>query len=444
MHRALVVPALFTILATASAADFSSECQHQWHQWRGPLANGTAPHGDPPVQWSETSNVLWKVPIPGEGSATPIVWGDQVFVVAAVRPDRKVDVLPTPEQEPPGGYKTERPKNFYRFEVLSLDRRTGETRWQRTAIETVPHEGRHDTNSYASASPSTDGQRLYVSFGSHGIYCYDLQGNLQWKRDLGRMVTRLGWGEGASPTLYGDALVVNWDHEGQSFLTVLDTKTGDPRWKVNRDEVSSWATPLVTPYARGAQIVVNASKRVRGYDLSTGRVLWQCGGQSLNVVPSPVRFEELAIAMSGFGRTAAYAIPLGSTGDITDTDRIAWHHKTATPYVPSPLLVGDRLYFTKWFSAILTCLDARTGKVLMETRRLPGLKNLYASPVAANGRIYFVSREGAGLAIKEQPALEVLGTGRLDEGFDASPAVVGRQMFLRGKSHLYCIGREDR
>jgi outer membrane protein assembly factor BamB len=146
--------------------------------------------------------------------------------------------------------------------------------------------------------------------------------------------------------------------------------------------------------------------------------------------------------MSGYGRTAAYAIPLGSTGDITSTDRIAWQHKANTPYVPSPLLVGDRLYFTKWFSPILTCLDARTGKVLMEAQRLPGLKNLYASPVAANGKIYFVSREGAGLVIKDQPKLEVLGTSQLDEGFDASPAIVGRQMFLRGKEHLYCIAHE--
>jgi outer membrane protein assembly factor BamB len=442
MHRALILPTFFAVVTTVSAADFSSECQRQWHQWRGPLANGTAPYGDPPVQWSETTLVKWKVRIPGEGSATPIVWGDQVFVVAAIRIDRKLDSLPKPQQEPPGGYKTERPKNFYRFEVMSLDRRTGKTLWQKTATEAVPHEGRQDTNTYASASPSTDGQRLYVSFGSRGIYCYDLQGNLQWKRDLGRMVTRFGWGEGSSPTLYGDSLVVNWDHEGRCFLTVLDAKTGKTRWKVDRDEVSSWATPLVTPYHGGVQIVVNATRRTRGYDLATGKVLWQCGGQTLNVIPSPVRIDDLAIAMSGFQGTAAYAIPLNSTGDITGTDRIAWHYKTNTPYVPSPLLVGDRLYFTKWFSPILTCLDARTGKVLMEAQRLPGLKNLYASPVATNGRIYFVSREGAGLVIKEQPKLEVLGTSRLDEGFDASPAVVGRQMFLRGKEHLYCIAEE--
>jgi outer membrane protein assembly factor BamB len=436
---ALIVPAILTVGTSVSAADFPAASQHQWHQWRGPLATGVAPHGDPPVEWSETKNVHWKVPIPGEGSATPIVWGDQVFVVTAVRTDRTLDTLSKPDQEPPGGYKTERPKNFYRFEVLAVDRRTGRTLWRRTATEAVPHEGRHDTNTYASGSPSTDGQRLYVFFGSQGTYCYDLQGNLLWKRDLGRMVTRFGWGEGASSTLYGDSLVVNWDHEGRSFLTVLDAQTGQTRWKVDRDEVSSWATPLVTPYQGGVQIVVNASNRVRGYDLATGKLLWQCGGQSLNVIPTPVRFGDTVIAMSGFGSTAAYAIPLDSTGDITGSDHVAWHYKINTPYVPSPLLVGDRLYFTKWFSPILTCLDARTGKVLMEAQRLPGLKNLYASPVAAAGRIYFVGREGGGLVIREQPQFEILATNRLDDHFDASPAIVGRQMFLRGKSHLYCI-----
>jgi outer membrane protein assembly factor BamB len=380
--------------------------------------------------------------IPGEGSATPIVWGDQVFVVTAIRTDRTVDVLPKLQQEPPGGYKTERPRNFYRFEVLSLDRRTGKTCWQRTATEEVPHEGRQATNTYASASPSTDGKRLYVSFGSRGIYCYDLQGNLQWKRKLGEMVTRFGWGEGASPALYGESLVVNWDHERGSFLTVLDAITGKTHWKVDRDEVSSWATPLVVQRDGGAQVIVNATKRTRAYDLASGKVLWQCGGQTVNVIPSPVRFDDMAIAMSGFQGTAAYAIPLGSAGDITGTDRIAWHYKTATPYVPSPLLSGDRLYFTTWNSPILTCLNARTGKELMKAQRLTGLKNLYASPVAANGRIYFVSREGAGLVIKDQPKLEVLGKNQLDEGFDASPAIVGSQLFLRGKEHLYCISDE--
>lgn len=441
MQRFLVLGILWTAVVRVLAADAPS-AEYQWHQGRGPLANGTALHADPPVRWSETTNVKWKVPVPGEGSSTPIVWGDQVLLLAAIRTDRTVESLPKPEQEPPGGYKTERPKNFYKFEVLSFHRETGKLCWRQTAVETVPHEGRHDTNTYASGSPSTDGRRLYASFGSQGVFCFDMQGKLLWQRDLGRMVTRFGWGEGASPTLYGDSLIVNWDHEGQSFVAVLDAQTGATRWKADRNEVSSWATPLVVPREGGTQVVINATRRAAAYDLATGKVLWECGGQTTNVVPSPVVFDDLAIVMSGFQGTAAFAIPLGSRGDVTGTNQVAWQYRTATPYVPSPLLVGDRLYFTKGNSAVLTCLNAKTGKPLMEAKRLPGLKNMYGSPVAANGRIYLASREGVALVIKQQPELEILATNQLDDGFDASPAVVGRQLFLRGKSHLYCIAEK--
>ena len=443
LRRALVVSVAFWAAVVAAAAnDFADQSQHQWHQWRGPLANGTAPHGDPPITWSEGQNIRWKARLPGEGSATPIIWEDQVFVATAVPTERTVAALPEIRQEPPGGYRTQRPKNLYRFEVLSLDRHTGELLWRSTAIEALPHEGRHSTNTYASASPITDGHRLYVSFGSQGIFCFDLEGNLQWSRQLGQMITRSGWGEGASPALYGDSLVVNWDHEGQSFLVVLDARTGETRWRVERDEVSNWSTPLVVPREDVTQVIVNATRRTTAYDLATGGILWECGGQTTNVIPSPVLLEDLVIVMSGFQGTLACAIPLSATGDITGTDDIVWRHTGQTPYVPSPLLVGERLYFTGVNSAILTCLDARTGRVVTEPRRLPGLRTLYASPVAAQGRVYLVSREGVALVIKDQAGWEVLATNRLDEGFDASPAIVGRQLFLRGNQSLYCIAEE--
>jgi hypothetical protein len=176
--------------------DFQTECLNNWHQWRGPRADGLAPHGDPPIQWSEKKNVEWKVAVPGEGHATPIVWGDRIFVLSAVKTEREVESLNPPKMEPPGGYKTPRPLAYYRFTVICIDRETGGVQWQRVACEVVPHEGRHGTNTYASASPTTDGRRLVVSFGSHGVFCYDLEGTLLWDRDLGDMVTRFGWGGG--------------------------------------------------------------------------------------------------------------------------------------------------------------------------------------------------------------------------------------------------------
>jgi len=429
--------------AICPAADFSIERLDNWHQWRGPLADGVAPHGNPPTEWSEDKNIQWKAEIPGEGHASPIVWDDRVFLLAAVETDRHVDQLPPPEQEPPGGYLTQRPMRSYRFVIFCLDRVTGRVQWEQAACEALPHEGHHATNSYASSSPTTDGQRLYVSFGSRGLFCYDLEGRRLWDRDLGDMITRFGWGEGTSPVVHGDNLIVNWDHEGQSFLVVLDPETGQDKWRVQRDEVTSWVTPRVVEYCGQAQVIVPATRRITSYDLATGEILWQCGGLTTNVIPMPLVYKDFVICMSGHRNSEARAVRLDSRGDVTDDDRqIVWQLHRDTPYVPSPILYGDLLYFTKSNVPILSCVDPATGQPLAENARLPELQSLYASPVAAAGRIYFTSREGATVVIKNQATLEILAVNKLPEGIDASPAIVSREMFLRGKRHLYCVAAE--
>ena len=425
--------------APQSAHRVLAERDDNWHQWRGPLASGVSPKGNPPVTWDTDHNLRWRVEIPGEGTATPIVWGNQVFVLTAVKTQRTLDPPPHFPAIPPGTPQTTPPIHYYQFLVLGIDRATGHVLWRQLANETVPHEGHHADHGYASASPTTDGTRLYVSFGSRGLYCYDLDGHLCWKRDLGRMRTRFGYGEGTSPVVHGDRLVVNWDHEDGSLLFVLDAKTGDTYWKTPRDEVTSWATPLVVEYKGVTQVVTNATKRVRSYDLAGGKLLWECGGQTVNVIPSPVGSDGVVYCMSGFRGNAVYALPLDARGDLTNTDRILWHYDRDTPYVPSPLLYGDRLYFTKTNFAILFAVDARTGKPLMQAERLPGLRNIYASPVGAAGRVYLVGRDGTTLVIRDQPRLEILATNSLREPIDASPAVAGKQMFLRGKRHLFCI-----
>ena len=428
------------ISAIGQAEDSASLRLHQWHHWRGPLADGTAPHGAPPILWDRQTSIKWQVPVPGEGHATPIVWGDRIFLVSAEATSRQVDRLAPPEQEPPGGYMTRRPTHFYRFRVDCLDRETGRIVWQQIACEDLPHEGRHGTNTYASASPTTDGQRLYVSFGSRGLFCYDLDGNLLWKRDLGNMITRRGWGEGTSPVIHDDALIVNWDHEGESFLVVLDPATGQTRWRAERDEVTSWVTPRVVSYQDRQQLIVPATRRITSYDLETGEIVWECGGLTTNVIPMPVIHEDLVICMSGHGGNAAVAVRLDSQGDVTnDRQQVVWRLTRDTPYVPSPILYGDLLYFTKSNSAILTSVDPATGKTLAGNVRMPGLQNMYASPVAANGRIYFTSREGTTLVVENKATLEVLATNRLDQPIDASPAIVGDQLFLRTHDHLICI-----
>lgn len=422
----------------AHADEFADQRDHNWHQWRGPAADGVAPLATVPLTWDESTNIRWKVEIPGEGSATPIVWGDRVFTTAAIKTDRDADEPPREDDYS----KTRQPKVYYQFVVTCLDRATGKTLWSRVARETVPHQGRHFTNSYASASPTTDGQRLYVSFGSQGIYCYDLDGELLWQRDLGQMRTRYGWGEATSPVVHDGRLVVNWDHEDQSALYVLDATSGKTLWQLDRDEPTSWATPLVVVHEGRAQVVVNGTNLAVGYDLDDGTVLWQCGGQTINAIPSPVAADGTVYCMSGKGGAVLFAIPLSSHGDISESDSIVWDYPHDTPYVPSPLLVDGRLYFTRSNSAIISCLDAVTGQVIYGPERLPGLSNLYASPVAAAGHIYLPGRKGTTLVIRAGDELNIVAKNELDTRIDASPAVVGGQIFLRGSEHLYCIEQD--
>jgi outer membrane protein assembly factor BamB len=440
MRKSLILSCFLGLVGSvAFGAEQALDPLDNWHQWRGPLATGVAPKGNPPIQWNEKTNIKWKVAIPGLGNASPIVWGDQVFVLTAIDSGRMADPKDIPKPDPAFKVRTQPPQTYHQFVVLSIDRQTGKIRWQQVATEQVPHEGRQPTHTYAGASPMTDGHYLYVSFGSRGIFCFDLKGNLQWKTDLGLMHTRLGWGEGISPVVHGDTLLMNWDQEAGSFIAALDAKTGKIKWKKDRDEVTSWATPLIVPLNGRVQAIVSATKKVRSYDLATGDVIWECGGQTTNVIPSPVANDKFVICMSGYQGAMACAIPLNASTDLTGTNQLIWKYDKGTPYVPSPLLIRDRLYFTQGNNALLTCLDTSTGKPVMDRERLPGLSGIYASPVAAAGRIYLTGRDGTVLVIKQADKLEILATNRLPDPIDASPAIVGKQIFLRGKEHLYCL-----
>ena len=426
-----------------------------WPQWRGPILTGVAPHGNPPVQWSESRNIRWKVEIPGHGHATPIVWGDRVYVQTAVKTDQKVEPQESAETPPPprgegrgrhgrGGMDSDTPTNLHKFAMLALDRRTGSTLWQTTLREELPHEGGHQDASQASSSPVTDGTHIFAYFGSRGLYCLDMRGNVLWEKELGKMQTRRGFGEGSSPTLHGDTLVVNWDHEGQSFLIALDKKTGEPRWKIDRDEPTSWATPLVVEHEGRPQVVISATGLIRSHDLANGKLLWQCGGMTKNVIPSPVSGNGLVYATSGFRGSALLAIRYAAAeGDITESAAVAWKYaEKGTPYVPSPLLYGDALYFLDTNRAILSCVDAVSGSPHYTKQRLEGMEGVYASPVGAGDRVYVVGRNGTTAVIKRGPQFELLAANTLDDSFSASPAIVDHEIYLRGRKHLYCIATD--
>ena len=530
-------------LALALAGSIGANAEN-WPTWRGPAANGVAPGGNPPTEFSESKNVQWKTKVPGSGSSTPVIWGDQIFLITAEKTGKKVAAAAggesrereqgTERRQRPDGERPEgrgrgeqgsrggdrprpdgdrgsrggerprpdggsfnreefikrfdkdgdgelndaerdamrdelrqqfgggrggersprsgrssrgrggfggggKPTEEYRYVLMSLDRNTGKENWRRVAATQVPHEGHHRDHGYASGSPVTDGEHIIVSFGSRGLYCYDMKGKLQWKKDFGDMRMRNSFGEGTSPALHGDTVVLLWDHEGDSALYALDKKTGKLKWKTDRNEASGWCTPVVTIHDGVTQVIVNGSRAVRSYQLSDGKLLWQCSGQTSNAIPSVVVDENFAYAMSGFRGAHLAAIKLGGSGDLTDSKSVSWTANRGTPYTPSPLLSNGRIWYLSGNNGVLSVRDTKSGKLLVEGERLDGVSGVYASPVSAGGRVYIAGRNGTVSVLKDSAKLEVLATNELDDKFDCSPAVVGNQMFLRGKEHLYCI-----
>lgn len=409
-----------------------------WHQWRGPNADGVAnKESKPPTSWSETENVAWKVPIEGEGSSTPVIWDNRVYLISAVetemKPDVKVEKHPETMTAPTG--------NIYDFKAICLDRDTGKVIWNKTLISAAPHEGRHGSTTYASASPTTDGEHLFVSFGSYGVFCLTLDGEVIWERDLGDMRTRRGWGEAVSPVIAEDKLIVMWDQEDQSKIYALNKDDGAIAWEVKRKEPTTWATPLIVKQEQWTQVVTAGTNHVRSYEISRGELIWESEALTLNAIPSPVLNGDNVIFMSGFRGNVAVSINLN--GNDPNRPDVNWRFTRDTPYVPSPVLTNGRLYFTKSNGAILSCIDAESGKFIFGPKRLPELRSFYASPVATEASIYLASREGKTLVIENSEEFEVVSINELDGEIDASPAIVGDQIFIRSKSHLYCISGKE-
>jgi len=430
------------LMSSLAVADAASEAMKQWGNWRGPLLSGVAPAADPPLVWSESKNVKWKRALSGLGQSSPVVWGERIFLTTAVPHGEVVEQHDGHDHDShdQGAHDNMPATQRHRFVVIAIDRRSGEIVWQKTVTDQVPHESTHLSASWASHSAVTDGKRVYASFGSRGIFALDFDGKLQWKADVGRMRVKHGHGEGSSPALHGNRLVINWDHEGESFITALDTGTGEPSWTVARDEGTSWSTPLIVEHGDGVQVIVAATHRTRGYDLEDGRLIWECGGLSGNVVATPVHDSGVVYVANSYESRNMLAIRLaGAQGDITGSEHVLWHRKRDTPYVPSPLLDDGRLYFLKHYQGLLTAVNAADGKPLFGPSRLPGIRNVYASPVAADGRIYIVDTEGNTLVIESGKTFKVLAQNKLDEGVSATPALVGRTIYLRGERHLYAI-----
>lgn len=432
--------ALFTFSANRTQAQPTpSDFVNNWPEWRGLYNSGNAPNSNTPSEFSETKNIKWKIEIPGKGHATPIVWGNQIIVQTAVATGKKVEKADTGQASQMAPNQTDL---IHQFTVISIDKASGKINWQKVVKEELPAERTHELGSWASNSPVTDGENIYAYFGSRGLYCLDFKGNVKWERDFGQMEIVASFGEGSSPAVYKDKIFVQWDHQQKSYLYALDKKTGKEAWTAEREEITSWATPLVVEVNGKAQVITSATNKVRSYDAETGQVIWECTGMTRNVIPNPIYADGILYLMSGFRGTALKAVDLAKAkGDITGTAAILWEYNQDTPYTPSGVLMDGKLYFLKGNNGIITCLDAKTGKVLYSNQKLDGITNIFSSPTGNNDKIY-VAATGVVDVVKAGGEFSLLAKNTLDDTFHASPVIVGNDLFLRGFKYLYCISEK--
>ncbi len=429
---------IFALAVIAASASQPVGFEKNWHHWRGPHATGVAVDANPPTTWSETENIRWKITIPGTGHAAPIIWEDKIFIQTAI--EGKEEKKESEDTNPFSGFFQRDSGPKYKFDLIALNRSDGSVLWQKTLREISPHEGTHRDATYASNSPVTDGEYIYAYFGSRGLYCVDMMGNVKWEKDIGMMYKRNTFGEGSSPVLHGNTLVIVQDHEGDSFITALDKRTGEVLWKTDRNERTTWFSPIVVEQDGKPQVVTAGTNRVRSYDLETGKLLWEGDGLTANSIPSPVAADGLVYLMSGFRGSELRAVQLAKAmGDISGSEAIVWEHGRDTPYVPSPLLYGNILYFLKSNDGIISAFDTKTGKAYYGPKRLQGVSGVYASIVGAADRVYIAGRNGTVNVVQHGPEFTIIAENTLDDSFNASPAVVGSELYLRGGQYLYCI-----
>lgn len=412
-----------------------------WPEWRGPFNTGAIESGNPPIEFSETKNLKWKSEIPGKGHATPIVWDNQIIVLTALATDKKGEQPENKEKEGMGvrAMAPNQTDLVHQFKVISVDRETGKIRWEKTVAEEMPLERTHDLGSWASNSPVSDGKHIFAYFGSRGLHCLDFEGNLLWSKDFGQMEKVMSFGEGSTPAISEDKVFVQWDHEGQSFMVAVDKKTGEEVWRVNRDEGSSWATPLVVDINGKTQLITAATSRIVSYDAATGTEIWSGSGLTRNVIPNPMYYKGILYVMSGYRGTALKAIDLQrAVGNIDGSDVILWEYNQDTPYTPSAVVMNDLLFFLFGNKGIITCLDAKTGTPKYSKEKVENIGNIFSSPTGVGNRLY-IAAEGSVAVLGAGPEFQILAQTELDDTFHASPVILGNKLILRGFKFLYCF-----
>ena len=440
--RKLFAALCLSLLASPGPAAEPATGGANWAQWRGPDGQGVSPEKGLPTEWSSTKNVKWKTAVPGRGHSSPIVWGDRIFLTTSVEgeviPGAKAvkHILEGNEYVHPDSVAGNRHQTL---QLMCLDRRSGKILWERTAYTGRVHDDRHRKATYADGTPATDGRHVYAWFGSEGLYCYDFEGRLVWKKSLGGIATQ-GMGNGTSPVLYDNLVILQCDEdEGKnSFIAALDKRTGKEVWRTPRQVEVSWTTPVVARTSARVELVASGNQHVIAYDPATGRELWRCKGTQGWTVATPLVGRGVVVASAAHPVKRAVAIRLGGTGDVTDTPQVVWQYHKGTGYTPSSILYGDYVYLLT-DRGLLTCVDVSTGEVKYEGARVPKPATFSASPVAFEDKILLASEDGDTFVLKAGPRHEVVQVNSLDEPVYASPAIAGGNIFIRGTKHLYCI-----
>jgi outer membrane protein assembly factor BamB len=438
------------IASACIVATVSLSAQH-WPAFRGSNAAGVADGNATAVKWNTVTgeNVAWKTPVPGVAVSSPIVWGDRVFVSTAISsdPNQGIRTGLYGDVEP----VTDSSKHTWR--LLALDKKSGKILWDKLAYEGAPKTKRHPKSSQASATPVTDGRHVVVSFGSEGLYAFDLDGKLLWKQDLG--VLNAGWffdpdyewGIASSPIIYKNLVIVQCDIQRHSFVAAFDADSGKQIWRTERDEIPSWSTPTIFEANGKAELVTQATTFTRGYDAMTGKELWKYSGNSEIAIPTPIIGPGMVIITNGYrGVQPIFAIKPGASGDITlkdnaaKSDVVSWSTKRGGPYIPTPLLYRELLYVLN--NGVLTSYKVATGEQVYQ-KRLGGTGGAFSSsPVAADGKIYCSSEDGDVYVIKAGPEYEELAKNSIGEVLMATPAISDGLIIFRGLKHVYAIRAE--
>ena len=438
----------YSIIAVVFVALSSLTVNAQdWPSFRGPNASGVAEGANPPTTWDvqKSQNVLWKTDIPGLSHSSPIVWGNNIFVITAISSDARTTfdaknrgIDPAEDNVP------------HTWMIFALDKRNGQVLWSNKAYEGVPRAKRHVKATQANSTPATDGRYVVALFGSEGLACYDLNGKVLWKQDLGILNPGLwddkdsSWGHGSSPIIYRDLVIVQADGHKQSFIAAFNLKDGKQAWRVERNEITSWTTPSIYQGKQRTELIANGGRYIRGYDPLTGKELWRFADNNTEVkMQAPQIANDLIYITGGYpaGR-AMYAFRPGANGDISlkpGEDKnafLAWSSSKGSPYTPTPIVYDD-LFYVLSDNGVLSAYEAKTGVVVYQ-QRLP--TSFSASPVAADGKLYLSSEDGDVFVVKTGRKYELLAHNTMDQPLMATPAISQGMLIVRGEHAIYAIG----